>query len=143
MSQPRPEGDTDAKLGSDWRRKLPWVGVLIGIWAVLPPYSGPSLDTAQRVEVADHVVPGVVMVATAAAAYVASLRAAGATWLLMAALLVTLSGVWMTATHVPLVAQALRQEAPWAATLYHTVPSVVVLGFGLVWAGSYWADVPR
>lgn len=40
-------------------------GPVIGVWAVVPPYLGPKLNATSRVEVADHVVPSiVVLVAT-------------------------------------------------------------------------------
>jgi len=45
-----------------------------------------------------------------------------AQWMLPAGLVVTLAGIWMTMTHVPLVAQASRGEAPWAGTLFHMTP---------------------
>ena len=56
--------------------------------------------------------------------------------------LLTLSGLWMVATHVPLVAQAARDEVTWAATAYHFTPSLVVLILGLVWVGAHWSEAP-
>ena len=43
----------------------------------------------------------------------------------------------MTATHLPLMLQATRAEAPWDATIYHSVPGLAVLALGVVWTASY------
>lgn len=43
-------------------------GLVSGGWALLPPYTGPALDTSARVEFADHVVPGVAVIAISASA---------------------------------------------------------------------------
>ncbi|MGH9184100.1 MAG: hypothetical protein ACRDZ9_09920 [Acidimicrobiales bacterium] len=114
-------------------------GLVVGVWAVLPPFSGPELNTELRVEVADHAVPGalVLLVSLAAVALVPRL-ARPASALLVAGLVVFLAGFWMVATHVPLVAQALGDEAPVGATVYHALPGVAVAVLGAVWAGSYW-----
>jgi hypothetical protein len=60
--------------------------------------------------------------------------------MLAAGLVVVLAGLWMAATHVPLVAQAARHDAPWGATIYHSASAALVLTFGLVWTASAWAD---
>jgi hypothetical protein len=116
-------------------------GVLVALWGMLPPFSGPPLAVARRVEIADHVVPGLVVLAFSCAALVASRAGASPTWLLIAGLVVTLAGVWMTATHVPLVMQARGGDAPWGATIYHTAPSVAVLALGSLWSVAYWKDL--
>ena len=118
-------------------RVLAGAGLLVGIWAFLPPYTGPALNTAARVEFADHVVPAIVVVAISALALVVG-RRRGTDWLLFAAGLgVVLAGFWMTATHLPLVVQAMRGEAPWGATVYHSLPGLAVLGLGVAWALTY------
>lgn len=112
---------------------LPLAGIAIAVWAVLPPYVGPALATDPTVEIVDHVVPAVVVLAVALATLAAGARAAG-TPLFAGGLVIALAGFWMIATHVPLIAQANRGEAPWGATLWHSIPGLVVLAFGLVWA---------
>ncbi len=112
---------------------LPVAGVAIAVWAVLPPYVGPALATDPTVEIVDHVVPAVVVLAVALGTLAAGTRAAG-TPLFVGGLVIALAGFWMMATHIPLVAQANRGEAPWGATLWHSVPGLVVLAFGLMWA---------
>ena len=120
---------------------LPRVGLLLAAWAALPPYIGPALDTARRVEMADHAVPAVVVAAASLAAAVGGRRAGRASSLLLASgLVVALAGLWMTLTHVPLVAQAFRGQAPWGATVYHGAPGVAVLAFAGLWTKTYWDD---
>lgn len=114
-------------------QKLPLVGLLVAVWAVLPPYAGPGLLLDPTVEVIDHVVPGLVVLGVSLAALALRRRAVG-TPMLAAGLLVTLAGFWMTVTHLPLVAQALRGEAPAVAAGWHTVPGLVVMTLGAVWA---------
>lgn len=123
------------------RKSLPLAGLVAGAWALLPPYTGPHLNTAARVEVADHVVPGVVLIAVSAISVLVARRPGHATsWLLLAGLVALLAGIWMTATHVPLVAQATRDQAPGGAVLYHTAPGVAVMALGLVWSAAHWRD---
>lgn len=118
-------------------------GLLVGAWALLPPYSGPPLNTSDRVEFADHVVPGVIVIAVSALALLLARRANASTWLFPAGLVIVLAGFWMTATHLPLVLQATRAEAPWGATVYHSLPGLAVLVLGAVWAATYHApDAP-
>ncbi len=122
---------------------LPVAGLVIAAWAVLPPYSGPTINTSTRVEVADHVVPAILLVAVSVWGF---LRVRGApappdgSGMLVAGFGVLLAGLWMTATHVPLVAQARRDEVSWAAANYHTLPGLVVLALGAVWVIRHWAD---
>ncbi len=112
-------------------------GVLVGAWAFLPPYTGPALNTAARVEFADHVVPGIVVVAISILALFAGSRGDAEPLLFGAGLGVVLAGFWMTATHFPLVVQATRGEAPWGATVYHSLPGLAVLLLGVAWAVAY------
>jgi hypothetical protein len=108
---------------------------VIGVWAVLPPYSGPVLVTETKNEIADHVVPSVLLLSMVAIALAGGYRSPNA--MLGLGLGIVLAGVWMTSTHVPLVAQALRGDVGWAATLWHTIPGLVVLGLGVTWAWRY------
>lgn len=135
------DGSSTAAKVPAWRGRLPVVGLVAAVWAVLPPYTGPELATAARVEVADHVVPGALVLLVALASIVLSRRTAPpATAMLVAGLTVTLAGLWMTFTHVPLVAQAIDNEVPMGAAVYHSVPGLAVLALGLVWAAAYWRD---
>jgi hypothetical protein len=121
---------------------LAGAGLLAGAWALLPPYTGPELTTAARVEFADHVVPGVVVVVISALALAVARRTGAGRLMFAAGLGIVLAGFWMTATHLPLVLQATRGQAPWGATVYHSLPGVAVLVLGVVWAAVYRADPP-
>ena len=120
----------------------------MGLWALLPPYTGPALNTETRVEVADHVLPALVMLGASAAAFLVSRRSAprasAANVTLVSGFLVLLAGIWMTATHLPLVGQATRDEVTAAAAAYHTAPGVAVVVLGLVWIAVVWDETsPR
>lgn len=118
-------------------------GVVAAAWAMLPRFAGPELNTTDRVEIADHIVPGLVVLAVAVTAAVMRTRRATApagTLLFISGLIVVLAGLWMTATHVPLLAQAAGDEVTWGAAIYHGVPGFAVLILGLVWSGLYWSE---
>lgn len=121
--------------------RLAVAGLVVGAWALLPPYTGPPLATSTRVEVADHVVPGLVLLAVVVVVLAAGRRRhPGALLMLVAGLVVALAGLWMIFTHLPLVAQALDGAVPWGATLYHSAPGLAVGGLGFVWARRYWSE---
>ena len=128
---------------SPLRRALPWAGVVIGLWAVIPPYVGPELNNLNtKVEIADHVVPSIAMLAVSVAVLVRARRPVGdQSFPLVAGFVVLLAGLWMTATHIPLVNQARRGEAGVTdtAAAWHTTPGVVVLLLGLVWVAAWWS----
>ncbi len=138
------------KAGADYRRAvpesrprslaLPLIGGLAAVWATLPPYSGPSLTASRQAEVVDHVVPGAVLMIASAVGLVAArgFRHSAPT-MLACGLLVALSGVWMTATHVPLVVQAGGGGISWAAVAYHAAPGLAVLALGAVWTARTWS----
>lgn len=116
---------------------LAGAGILAGAWALLPRYSGPALNTAPGVEFADHVVPGVLVIGISMVSLLVARRRDADRLLFAAGLGVVLAGFWMVATHLPLVLQATRQQAPWAATAYHSTPSMAVLVLGVVWTVIY------
>lgn len=116
---------------------LAGLGLLVGGWALLPPYSGPALNTADTVELVDHVVPGVVVIATALGSFLLGRDGRRSQMLFPTGLVIVLAGFWMTATHLPLVLQATRQQAPWGATIYHSLPGLAVLLLGVAWALTY------
>ncbi|MCA1711661.1 MAG: hypothetical protein LC789_08535 [Actinobacteria bacterium] len=99
-------------------------------WAVLPPYVGPSVAAAGRAEVADHVVPAAVLAMTAAVLLL--VRATG-TALFAGGLVTLLAGLWMTATHLPLLRQADAGVVTWPAAIHHSLPGVALLGLGALW----------
>lgn len=116
---------------------LTGLALLVGAWALLPPYTGPFLATDDTVEIVDHVVPGVVVIAVALGTFLLARSGRATPLLFPAGLGIVLAGFWMTATHLPLVLQATRQQAPWGATVYHSLPGLAVLVLGVTWAVTY------
>ena len=102
-----------------WMAIVPWLGRLLGL----------DVDVATRVEVVDHVIPGVVaavaglyLTRTAAGRPLASDRAAPAV-----AVTALLAGLWAFATHAPLLLDAARGDQPWAAAIWHSVAALPIL----------------
>ena len=115
---------------------LAGLGVLVGTWALLPRYGGPRLELGPRgdqLEFVDHVVPGTVVILVSLLALLIGRRATALGPLFGVGLVIVVAGLWMDATHLPLVLQATRDEAPWAATLHHSLPGLAVLLLGVGW----------
>jgi hypothetical protein len=112
---------------------------LLAAWAIAVPWLaravGLELDVPTRLEVIDHVVPGVVVLACCA--LLLHPRAGGAPGsvprlcLLGAA---CLSGVWITASHLTLVPEAVDGVSPWGAALLHLSagPPVAILALWML-----------
>lgn len=96
--------------------------VVVCAWAAVVPYAF-ELGVAARLEVLDHVVPAVAAMA-GGIGHANGMRLAGAT-------VVFLSGVFITATHLPLLWDA---SASQARALLHVSagPPVLALGAWLV-----------
>lgn len=138
------------------RRRLAWrlpaLAAVAGVWATVPAWTGPELAVARRVEIVDHMVPGFAVVLAAVVGVVlgmAVLRADASSRgyhaaLLLASFTAALAGLWMVATHLPLVAQATRDEVDAAAVAFHAAPGVAVAALGAVWFVQCWsATTPR
>lgn len=117
------------------------LGVL-GAWSIAVPFAatalGMHLKVTRRLEIADHVVPGLAIAAAAALLIAARRRAAPHAWMAPTALgIAFLGGLWITATHVPLIFQAAdgRVGAPWDASIFHSLwgPPIVVVSLWLLW----------
>ncbi len=144
-SSPEPEAEAvvsrPAGAGPDLAALMPIVGVAVALWASLPQYSGPKLNVEPAKEVADHIIPAAVVLVAALVGIMVGRRSRGPGPVrFMAGLGVLLAGLWMMATHLPLVAEALRGEAPWPATIYHTSAALAVFGLGLLWATVTWSE---
>ena len=138
--KPAPVATTPSP-GPDLAKILPVVGVGIALWASLPKYSGPALNTSADAEFASHVLPAVVVLLAAIVGILAGRRPQGpGARRLIAGMTVLLAGMWMLATHLPLVAQATRDEAPWPGTIYHSSSALAVFGLGLLWSTVTWSE---
>lgn len=113
------------------------VHALLGLaaWAVAVPWLaralGLELDVSTRLEVIDHVVPGVLILACGAAilARPGGTAPGSLPWLLASAT-ASLAGLWIVITHVPLLPQVVDGGAPWGAALMHLsagLPIVVAM----------------
>ena len=106
-----------------WAMAVPWLARAVGL----------PLDVPARLEVIDHVVPGVAVLVCCAVLWspgvdeLLRLGAAGVAFL---------AGVWITATHAPLLPEALDGVSPWGASLLHLSagPPVVVLSLFILLA---------
>ncbi len=102
-------------------------GVLLvaAVWAIVAPYTdglvGLQVNVRVAVEVADHVIPGIV---AGVGAIVLVIRPRLA---LETGLLVSLAGAWMIATHVPLVVDAAKGAGSMGAAVWHVAPGVALL----------------
>jgi len=130
--------------GPDLARLMPLVGLGVAVWASLPQYSGPKLSVDASKEVADHIIPAILVLLASLAGIFASRRPQGPGGLrFIAGMAVLLAGLWMMATHIPLLLQTIRggdDAASWAATIYHTSSALAVFGLGLLWATVTWSE---
>lgn len=126
-----------------FRSNLPYAGLAIGLWATLAPYVllGSDLNASAKNEFVDHVVPGILIIALSVAMLVRNRSAtSGGSFPLLAGFGVLLAGLWMTATHLPLVKDAQNDIVATDIAAWHTVPGLVVLALGAVWAATYWSE---
>lgn len=95
---------------SVWAIAVPWVARLLGF----------PLDVPARLEVIDHVVPGLVALACCAAlAHPTAAGPPGGLPRLGILGLACLAGFWITATHAALLPEAIDGVSPWGAALLH------------------------
>ena len=135
------EAGAPARPGS-FRQALPYAGVVIGLWAAITPYVllGDDLNAAAKNEFADHVVPGALMIGLSAAQLVRDRAGtAGGSFPLLAGFGIVLAGLWMSATHLPLVRDAGDGVVAESVTAWHTIPGLVVMALGVAWAATYWS----
>jgi hypothetical protein len=130
--------------GPDLPKLMPLVGLAVAVWASLPKYSGPAINTSSTTEIVDHIIPAVLILLASIVGILAGRQPQGPGALrLIAGMAVLLAGLWMMATHIPLVAQTMRggpEAATWAATIYHFAPALAVLGLGLLWSTVTWSE---
>ena len=141
------EAQAPAQQTSPFRQGLPFAGLAIGLWAAIAPYAGlgPELNASARNEFADHVVPGAILIVLSSVTLLRTKRGTeGGSFPLLSGFAVLLAGLWMTATHVPLVKDARHDIVHTDVAAWHTLPGLVVMILGGLWAATFWseADAP-
>jgi hypothetical protein len=137
----RADRDKNRAGGRRTVRSIPLLLLILATWGALAPYIATALGlivvVRPIVEVVDHVIPGVILLAVAAAA-LATRR-----FPLVAALAAALASLWMTATHVPLVIQGARGGVSMAAALFHSIPGMAALVVSVVAVVLAWDEEKR
>ncbi len=110
--------------------------ILLGAGTIGVPYLGPGLgvklEVARRLEVIDHVVPGLVVVASSGLMLMLLRRRRTGGFLSLAAVCLScVGGSWITATHIPLLADAGRGRVPWGTALFHIAAGPLILALSL------------
>ncbi len=130
------------RASSDVRMRWETLLGVLGVWSIAVPFAatalGMHLKVTRRLEIADHVVPGLVIAGAAVLLIVARRRPVPDAWMAPASLgIAFLGGLWITATHVPLILQAAdgRVGAPWDASIFHSLwgPPIVLVSLWLLW----------
>lgn len=110
--------------------------LVVALWAATAPYSarllGLGLPVEPLVEVVDHVIPALVIGVVAVRAIIRRSWGSGS------AVLMTLAGLWMFATHIPLIVAARDGSVDAVAAWWHGLPGVVAFLAGAVMIFLTW-----
>lgn len=129
---------SDAPTPSRGRGRPTWLlgaGAIAGLYAMAPAVVGRLGHLRRGAEVVDHVIPGLVVIALVGVA--AGGGADSVAFMVVAGTVVCLAGLWMTATHIGLLEQAVHNQVGWATALYHFSTAVLVLVLGVAWVWRY------
>jgi len=120
---------------------VPALGLLaiLGGLSITPPYLGGAVGLelegiSSTVEIVDHVVPGLLVFATAGVSSLlvrAGRIRQNSLVLAIALALCLLAGVWETTSHIPLALEGGRPESPWGAVILHSLLSPLIAGVSL------------
>jgi hypothetical protein len=114
------------------------VSMLIGLYAMAPGIWLGGLHVKRGAEIVDHVIPGLAVLAMILLAVSwRPGRSGRPTVLLIASLVIALAGLWMCATHVGLLVQGIRGEAPGLAVTYHCTTAFLTLVLGITWVARH------
>ncbi|HEX9546002.1 MAG TPA: hypothetical protein VF942_01630 [Acidimicrobiales bacterium] len=111
------------------------IGLVIGLYAMLPAFAGPQLHVQRITEVVDHVIPGLIVLTLVASGILLGARPAGI--MLAFGAFVTLAGLWMVDTHIGLLRQAADHEVDLVAAGFHVSTALAVFVFGLAFVWRY------
>ncbi|MGH9070008.1 MAG: hypothetical protein ACRDX8_02275 [Acidimicrobiales bacterium] len=116
--------------------------LLIGLYAMAPGIWLGGLHVKRNAEIVDHVIPGLVVLASILVAVSwGPARRGASTVLFGASLVIGLAGLWMAATHVGLLLQGIRGQAPGPSVAYHCSTAFLTLVLGVTWVGRHWSAV--
>lgn len=137
------EGGQEQRSSFDLRKWLPYMGLVVAFIGTLPYYSGPGgAEFDSAAEFANHVVPSMAVAVSAIWVLLVRGRAKGPGAVpFFAGMVSLLAGLFMVATHAPLVAQAFNGESPWPASIYHSSTALITFGLGLLWCVTHWPDL--
>jgi hypothetical protein len=110
-------------------------GLVIGLYAMLPAIFTGGIHLTRSVEVVDHVVPAVVVLALTVTTIVKVAKPEAL--MLAAGVVIVLAGFWMVVTHVSLAKQALNGQASKAGAAFHCSTALAVCALGIVWVWRY------
>jgi hypothetical protein len=120
-------------------RRRAWALCALGAWTIAVPYLGLALgihvDVARRVEIVDHVIPGVVLTGIGVfLAARADIDAAKESPAIFAGCVAFLAGFWVLATHISLIGDAVSGKVSWGAALWHAIsaPLIVLLALWII-----------
>lgn len=128
-ADPGPSTAKGQKLAPRRRAELLAAG---GALLIVVPYLGPALgfspETTTRLELADHVVPGLLVIVAAMVCLVSlsSLRSFGRLPSVAGAA-AALAGLYTTSAHAPLVWEAIQGRQAWGTAWFHSIPGPLVL----------------
>ena len=114
---------------------------MLGAVSILPPYVGPAVGLelegiSGTVEVVDHVIPGLTVIAFSVVSLLLLRggRPSDSLPVLFAMAMCMLAGLWETSSHVPLLLEAGEPGAPWGTVLLHSVlgPIILILSIALL-----------
>lgn len=95
---------------------VPWVADSVGL----------SVPVGLDVEMIDHVIPGILVILASVAGW--SVRSRSDFWPhAVWTGICFVAGMWMTTTHLPLLADAAGAELGWAEALLHSLPGVLIV----------------
>ncbi|MGI8411611.1 MAG: hypothetical protein ACR2LV_02805 [Solirubrobacteraceae bacterium] len=144
MSTP---SSTDAA-GGRMEMRLAAILCALGALTVAVPYLGHAIglgvNVDAKLEIVDHVVPGTLVAAIGGSLFLLVRRGQPvAEWVMQVGSgICFLAGIWVLATHVPLLADAAGGSAHWGAALWHasTALPVVVISLWYVLRGPAGPD---
>jgi hypothetical protein len=113
--------------------------MVVGVWAMLPPYLTPKLDVARSAKLADHVIPGILVMLLSLSRLVGIGHTEGQLGGLLTGMAALMTGFWMTATHVPLWFELGTANATLPVVANHSAPGLALLVLGFVWCVHYWS----